>query len=186
MRIGIDIDSTLHHYWDSFSGEVLERHGIHLPYEEQETWHIEGLSPEEVSEIVAATHSGAHVSDAVPYAGAVEAVNRWAQAGHFIHITSHRSTDSHEVTTAWLDSIGLQYDELYCSFDKISRCRELGIDLLVDDSPVNIERAIEEGMAAATILHPWNREVCARLPVASAEDWPGLETALEPYFSAAA
>jgi len=185
VRIGIDIDSTLHHYWDPFSAEVLERHGIHLPYEEQETWHIEGLTGEQVSEIVAATHADPHVSDAVPYEGAVEAVNRWAEAGHFIHITSHRSTDSFEVTTAWLDSIGLRYDELYCSYDKITRCREIGIDLLVDDSPVNIEKAIGEGIAAATILHPWNREVCARLPVYSAQDWAGLEAALAPYFSGA-
>ena len=35
MRIGIDIDSTLHHYWDHFSEVVLERHGIDLPYENQ-------------------------------------------------------------------------------------------------------------------------------------------------------
>ena len=113
MRIGIDIDSTLHHYWDAFSAVVLERHGIHLPYENQETWHIEGLSPDEVAAVIAATHADPHVSDAVPYEGAVEAVNRWADEGHFIHITSHRSSDSHEVTTAWLDSIGLHYDDFH-------------------------------------------------------------------------
>jgi uncharacterized HAD superfamily protein len=134
--------------------------------------------------VVAATHAEPHVSDAVPYEGAVEAVNRWADAGHFIHITSHRSTDSHDVTTAWLDSIGLRYDELYCSYDKITRCREIGVELLIDDSPVNIERAIGEGITAATILHPWNREVCGRLPVVAAEDWPSLDTALSTYLSA--
>jgi uncharacterized HAD superfamily protein len=185
VRIGIDIDSTLHHYWDAFSAVVLERHGIHLPYENQETWHIEGLSPDEVAAVVAATHADPHVSDAVPYEGAVEAVNRWADAGHFIHITSHRSTDSHDVTTAWLDSIGLRYDELYCSYDKITRCREIGVELLIDDSPVNIERAIGEGITAATILHPWNREVCGRLPVVAAEDWPSLDEELSTYLAAA-
>lgn len=186
MRIGIDIDSTLHHYWDQFSAIVLERHGIHLPYEGQETWHIDKLSPDEVTAVIAATHSEPHISDAVPYEGAVEAINRWADDGHFIHITSHRTTDAHDATTAWLDSIGLSYDELYCSYDKITRCREIGIDLLIDDSPVNIERAIGEGITAATILHPWNREVCARLPVVAAEDWPALKAGLDTYFSSAA
>ena len=186
MRIGIDIDSTLHHYWDQFSAIVLERHGITLPYDEQQTWHIGRLTPEEVSEVVAATHSEPHISSAVPYEGAVEAINRWASEGHFIHITSHRATDAHEATVAWLDAIGLEYDELYCSFDKITRCREIGIDTLIDDSPVNIERAIDEGITAATILHPWNREACERLPVVAAEDWPGLARALAPRFAPAA
>lgn len=186
MRIGIDIDSTLHHYWDHFSAIVLERHGIHLPYEDQETWQVEGLTPEQVSAVVAATHAEPHVSDAVPYEGAVETVNRWAGEGHFIHITSHRSTDSHEATAAWLDSIGLHYHELYCSHDKITRCREIGVELLIDDSPVNIERAIGEGIAAATILHPWNRELCGRLPVTAAEDWPSLERALAARLAPAA
>lgn len=186
MRIGIDIDSTLHNYWDQFSAIVLERHGIHLPYEGQETWHIEQLSPEEVSEVIAATHSEPHISDAVPYEGAVGTINRWADEGHFIHITSHRTTDAHDATAAWLESIGLSFDELYCSYDKITRCREIGIELLIDDSPVNIERAIGEGITAATILHPWNREVCAELPVVAADDWPGLSAELDPYFSAAA
>ena len=32
----------------------------------------------------------------------------------------------------------MPYDDLHCSFDKVTRCVELGIDVLVDDSPVNI------------------------------------------------
>ena len=76
---------------------------------------------------------------AEPYPGAVEAVRAWHEAGHFIHITSHRATDSHDATERWLRRIGLPYDELYCSYDKVARCREIGIDVLIDDSPVNLE-----------------------------------------------
>ena len=39
------------------------------------------------------------------------------------------------------DTIGLPHDELYCSDDKIARCLEIGIDVLIDDSPVNLVRA---------------------------------------------
>ena len=31
MRIAIDIDSTLHHYWDQFSAAAMELHGGELP-----------------------------------------------------------------------------------------------------------------------------------------------------------
>ena len=91
----------------------------------------------------------------------METVNAWHAAGHFIHITSHRATDATTRPIAWLDAIGLRYDELYCSYDKITRCREIGIDVLVDDSPVNLERALDAGIIGATIVHPWNRELVA-------------------------
>ena len=47
----------------------------------------------------------------------------WHEAGHFIHITSHRHDGAHGATARWLERIGLPYDELYCSFDKVARCR---------------------------------------------------------------
>ena len=92
----------------------------------------------------------------------------WHEAGHFIHITSHRDVASQDATARWLDRIGLPYDELYCSEDKVARCAEIGIDVLIDDSPENLGRAIEAGMIAATLLHPWNRELCERRTSSSA------------------
>ena len=80
----------------------------------------------------------------------------------------------------WLESIGLPFDELYCSFDKVARCREIGIELLIDDSPVNLQHALDAGIRAATIVHPWNRDLCETEDVICAADWPGLEAALAP------
>jgi hypothetical protein len=180
VRIAIDIDSTLHHYWDQFSEVVRRRYGVDLPYEGQHTWAIEGLTPEQVHEAVLETHGAPLVAAAEPYAGAVETVNAWHADGHFIHITSHRTTDAHAATEAWLDAVGLHRDELYCSYDKIARCREIGIDVLVDDSPVNLERGLDAGIRGATIIHPWNRVVVAERDIVAADDWPGLARALAP------
>jgi uncharacterized HAD superfamily protein len=184
MNIAIDIDSTLHHYWDQLSDAAQRRFGIALPYEEQVTWSITLLRPEQVRACVAETHSEERVLAAEPYPGAVEAVRAWHAAGHFIHVTSHRTTESHEVTERWLKQIELPYDELYCSYDKVARCREIGIDVLIDDSPVTLERALEAGMIAATLLHPWNRELCETEDVICAPDWPGLAEKLTPVLSA--
>jgi hypothetical protein len=57
---------------------------------------------------------------------------------------------------------------------------DLGIDVLVDDSPVNIARAREAGIMAATIIHPWNEEVVERDGVVGARDWDGLRERLAP------
>ena len=94
-------------------------------------------------------------------------------------------TSAHDDTTAWLDAVGLRYDELYCSYDKIARCREIAIDLLVDDSPVNLERALDAGMLGATLAHPWNAQVIAERDIVAADDWPGLATALAPVLAPA-
>src|SRR3954469_16500848 len=139
MRIAIDIDSTLPHYWDVLSDAARRRFGIDLPYEEQLDWGITRLKSEQLTRCIDETHSDKAILDSRPYPGAVEAVTAWAAAGHFIHITSHRHTRAHDATEQWLRQIGLHYDELYCSFDKVTRCEAIGIDLLIDDSPHNIQ-----------------------------------------------
>ncbi len=180
MNIAIDIDSTLHHYWDTFQAAAKRRFGVDLPYGDQCSWHVDLLRPEQIQACIAETHRDEHVLAARPYPGAVEAVRRWHEAGHFIHVTSHRAPSAHAVTARWLDAIGLPYDDLPCSHDKIARARELGIDVLVDDSPVNLVGALEAGMVAATLIHPWNRDVVEEEDVVAADDWPGLERALAP------
>ena len=179
MRIAVDIDSTLHHYWDQLAAIAKRRFGVELPYEEQITWRISRLRPEQVHVCVAETHREEHVLAAEPYPGAVETIRGWHEAGHFIHVTSHRTTDAHGATERWLEQIGMPYDELYCSFDKVSRCREIGIEVLIDDSPVTLMAAAEAGITAATILHPWNRDLCEEEDIVSAPDWPTLARRME-------
>ncbi len=180
MKIAIDIDSTLHHYWDSLSAAAKRRFGVDLPYDEQVTWQIARLKPEQLKACIAETHAPEAVLGAEPYHGAVDVVRRWHDAGHWIHITSHRDGAARDATAQWLDRIGLPYDDLHCSWDKISRARELGVDVLIDDSPVNLIAAIAAGMLAATIAHPWNRDVVEEEDVVAADDWIALERKLAP------
>jgi FMN phosphatase YigB (HAD superfamily) len=178
VRLAIDIDSTLHPYWDQLAEIAQRRFGVALPYEQQFTWAIPDLEPEQLKACVQETHSPEHVLAAEPYPGAVETIQRWHDQGHFIHITSHRATDAHPHTSEWLDQIGLPHDELYCSYDKIARCLEIGIDVLIDDSPETLARAVEAGITAATLEHPWNKDVP---DVILAPDWPTLAQRLEPH-----
>jgi hypothetical protein len=180
LRIAIDIDSTLHHYWDVLSASAKRRFGIELPYDHQLTWAISRLRAEQLRACVEDTHSDAAIAAAKPYPGAVETVNAWHEAGHFIHITSHRAERCHAATARWLDAIGLRYDDLHCSADKLSRCSEIGIDVLVDDSPLNIAGALDAGIIAATLRHPWNTDVCEEEDVICAEDWTDLARRLGP------
>jgi uncharacterized HAD superfamily protein len=183
MRIAIDIDSTLHHYWDMLSDSARRRFGVELPYEEQFDWGITRLRPQQLQACIDDTHRDEAIVASEPYPGAVDTVRAWHEAGHFIHITSHRAGSAHAATERWLRRIELPFDELYCSFDKVSRCTEIAIDVLIDDSPVNIARALEVGIVAATITHPWNRDVCEEEDVVCGADWPELARNLDPVLS---
>ncbi len=178
-RIALDIDSTLHHYWDLLEQIAEERFGVALPYAEQRDWGT-ALDRDSMIRVIEETHSDANIEAAVPYPGAVETVRRWHdEGGHWIHVTSHRRESTEAATARWLEAIGLPYDDLHCSFDKVSRCVELGIEVLVDDSPVNIARAHQEGIVAATIVHPWNEHLVGD-PAIGGADWEELAEKLEP------
>jgi phosphoglycolate phosphatase-like HAD superfamily hydrolase len=179
-KIALDIDSTLHHYWDLLQRVVMERHGVDLPYEDQRDWGITVLERDAVVHCVEETHSDENIAGAEPYPDAVETVREWHSAGHWVHVTSHRRPSTHEATARWLEAIGMPFDDLHCSFDKVTRCAELGIHVLVDDSPVNITRAQAAGIVPATIIHPWNEEIVDRDGVIGARDWRGLKAELDP------
>jgi hypothetical protein len=179
-RIALDIDSTLHHYWDVLQRVVRERYGIELPYEEQYDWGITALERDAVVHCVEETHSDENIAAGVPYEDAVETIRDWHEQGHWIHVTSHRRPQTAIATARWLERIGLPFDDLHCSFDKVTRCVEVGVHVLVDDSPVNIVRAREAGIVPATIIHPWNEELVQRDGVIGARDWAGLRAQLGP------
>lgn len=150
-----------------------------LPYAEQSGWGITALERDQLIAVVEETHSDENIETAEPYEGAVEAVRGWHDAGHWIHVTSHRRTSCDPATRRWLESTEIPYDDLHCSFDKITRCVELRIDVLVDDSPVNIRRARENGILAATLIHPWNESLKAEEGVIAATTWAELERAVD-------
>ena len=183
-RIALDIDSTLHHYWDLLDSIARRRFGVELPYAEQRDWGITKLERGDLIECIEETHSDENIVNAEPYPGAVDVVTRWHDAGHWIHVTSHRDVATREATERWLERIGMPYDDLHCSYDKVTRCVELRIDVLVDDSPVNLAAAGEEGIVAATIVHPWNEGLVESGAAIGGRDWPELAARLEPVLAA--
>ncbi|MDX6696793.1 MAG: uncharacterized protein QOE65_190 [Solirubrobacteraceae bacterium] len=178
MRIAIDIDSTLHHYWGQLEDVARRLFGVELPYAEQHTWGIDRLTPEQLAACIAETHAPELVGAAEPYPGAVEVVRGWRGRGHTIHVASHRAPNAHDHTAEWLEAIGLPFDELRCDYGKVDWAAGAGIGLLIDDSPVNLLAARAAGLEAATLRHPWNSELCAREGIACAADWPALGDAL--------
>jgi len=184
MRIAVDIDSTLHDYWDVLSDISVRRFGVELPYEEQLTWGLTRLRPEQLALCIKESYSEERILAGVPYPGAVEAVRAWRELGHSVYVASNRASDCREATATWLRTIGVPFDELLCSSNKLAGCVELGVELLIDDSPMSIAGALQRGILAATIVHPWNEEVCEEEDVICARDWHELTRLLAPVVGA--
>jgi uncharacterized protein len=181
VRIAIDIDSTLHHHWPLVAAAAKRRFGVELPYEQQFPWTRRRLNDEQLWMCIEDTHFDEAIAGARPYPHAVETVNAWCDAGHRIHVASHRAERSVAATRRWLNDIGLCHHTLYCGDDKVAYCRRMGIEVLIDDTPDNLLRALDAGIVAATLRHPWNEDVCdARREVICAADWQELARALEP------
>lgn len=179
MLVAIDVDSTLHDYWSQFRRIAAARHGIDLPYEEQRTWRVDALTPAQLAAVVEETHSDPVIAEAIPYVGAAEAVTRWRDAGHKILISTHRRGDAHDATAAWLRAHEIPFDELRCGWMKVDHCRQVGAGILIDDSPANLTGALEAGIGAATLRHPWNEALLGAEPaIVSGVDWPELAHAL--------
>jgi uncharacterized protein len=180
MRIAVDIDSTLHDYWDVLSEISVRRFGVELPYEEQLTWGLTRLRPEQLALCIKESYSEERILAGVPYPGAVDAVRAWRERGHSVYVASNREAHCREATAEWLRAIGLPFDDLLCSARKLEQCLELGVELVIDDSPMIITGALEHGILAATIVHPWNEEICEEEDVICASDWHELTRRLAP------
>lgn len=181
MLVAIDVDSTLHDYWLQFRSIAATLHGVDLPYEDQKSWSVDALTPEQLNAVISATHSEQQIAAAIPYAGAADAIQSWRDAGHQILISTHRDEAAHEATASWLQSHDIPYDQLRCGWMKVEHCQQVGAELLIDDSPANLVAALEVGIAAATIRHPWNEALLGTEPAIHAgRDWYELADALAP------
>jgi len=155
----IDIDNTLWHFCDALY-EELRKINKDFPTPDSWThWDLwEGYCTEDdFYNAVNVVHLNQHSDNYLPYPEAKDFLLSLRENGYHITIASHRSPDYRIQTEKWLGKHGLVYDELHLSFHKTQLFTE-SIGVVVDDSPLVLERAVEKGLMATGLLFPWNRE----------------------------
>ncbi len=78
------------------------------------------------------------------------------QKGFYIVIASHRSQDTYGPTVNWLNKYRLLFDEVHLSYDK--SVLFAGSLALVDDSPINLDKALQTGLLGTGLIYPWNEK----------------------------
>lgn len=106
--------------------------------------------------------------------GARRALERLSPLGR-IHIISARTPRVRPATEAWLQHNRLRHDSLHmlCGGDKGAVCRELGIDVFVEDQVHNARAISSAGVPVIMLEAPYNRTFLAP-GVVHAGSWPEI------------
>lgn len=142
MRIGIDIDNTITKTRESVfyykrKSRFKNNKGYYICWDKKD-------QEEFLKEYVENIQMNAKVKD-----GAKEVIDALKRLGHEIILITYRenilSDKTRENTTRFLKEHKIYYDDiLFGSFDKGKVCKENNIDIMIDDSPENIESVAKE------------------------------------------
>jgi hypothetical protein len=89
-----------------------------------------------------------------PIPGAAEAMQSLSEAGHQVHVATHRPSETHAVTEQWLDERDIPYDAY--AYDVPANKGRLDGDLLIDDYHGNVGDAIDAGKRGALFRQPYS------------------------------
>ncbi len=154
----IDIDNTLWQFCDAFYEELIKVNANFPTPDFWTRWDIwEGYcSEDDFNRAINTIHANQDSERYQPYAEARGFLLTLKQNGYHITIASHRSPDYRKQTEKWLKRHGLFYDYLHLSNNKTDLFSTL-TDVVVDDSPLVLEKAVERGAFASGLLFPWNK-----------------------------
>ena len=157
-RAIIDIDNTLWHFCDALYEQLRKLNKEFPPPAKWTHWDLWAgyCSEEDFYSAVNAVHLNQHCKGYVPYPEAKDFLVTLKKHDYLITIASHRSPDYRRQTEMWLEMHSLMHDELHLSFDKTQLFGEQ-TDVVVDDAPQILEKAVEAGIKAAGLLFPWNQ-----------------------------
>lgn len=154
----IDIDNTLWQFSDAFYQELTKTNGNFPTPDRWSTYDLwEGYCS--VEDFIAAINRIHHRQDSDeyrPYPESRDFLTSLRAQGFHVVIASHRTPATSPPTERWLARHGLPYDELHLSLDKTVLFPRA--DVVVDDSPLTLEKAVEHGALGAGLSFPWNRD----------------------------
>lgn len=157
LRIGIDLDGVVHDFvgaYREFRQWVLtDRHTMPEPtrWDFCEEWNVDK------ADFRQHIHSEPAVFQGRPYPGAIDGLRQLADAGHSIHIVTHRPASQVRTTCEWLERWEVPFDTLTFAEDKtIAK-----VDVFLEDNVENYEALRDAGVQAFLMDRPWNRDADA-------------------------
>lgn len=158
----VDVDDTL---WDfsSKAYEIAVSEGYNIP--EPKDWHSWGvfsinIPTDKLWELFDRVHEEQNACLPFPEAAAFM---HWLHQHFHIIVATHRKELHLEALETWLIDYGIEYDELYLSFDKTKLFNDPRVALVIDDRPETLCAAIDKEVALpCSLRYPYNENVMHR------------------------
>lgn len=153
----VDIDNTLWQFSDAF---YLELKKTNRDFPTPDLWSNLDIWDQYCSEadFISAINTIHHNQDSdryQPYPESQGFLSSLKEHGFHIIIASHRVPTTRRPTAQWLARHGLPYDELHLSRDKTVLFSN--VDVVVDDAPPTLKKAVACGARGAGLSFPWNQ-----------------------------
>lgn len=176
LRLGFDLDGVLCDFAMALCREMDRLHGIslnlsHMDIVDHSLEKSLGIPAEIVVDII---DSAFEHQEILPIPGAIEGLWTLADIGHQINLVSIRSRVGQNAAYLWLSRHKIPAHSIsWCeSGHKWKAARDLGLDVFVDDNPIEAESI---GMlpccVSVVFTQPWNIEMGQKTGVVRAFTW---------------
>ena len=171
LQIGIDFDdiliefnASIHAYYNKKLGTSIQKKDV-FTYDMHRVWSCE---PEEAGRRVFEFCETPEHHAAIPVDGSIEGIDELGKK-HKLHLITSRSPAIEDLTLRWLQKhfsdkfagihfTGQFFGEKSTMRTKIDVCKELGIDLMIEDSASQAKALAGAGIPVILLDMPWNQE----------------------------
>ncbi|MDO8569682.1 MAG: hypothetical protein Q7R89_02835 [bacterium] len=182
MTIGFDLDDLLLGFFDALHPYCNNRYGTSCQRGDLTSFSLAklwGVSEEEATKRVFDFYQSSEHWGAKPVDGSVEGIKKLKQH-HKLHVITAKPEELKDKTLEWLDKHfpqmfdGIHFTNHYngngLKRSKGEVCKELGIELFVDDFLENVNNVANFDIPALLFDAPWNQgEV--KLPITRVYSW---------------
>lgn len=162
LTIGIDIDDTITNTFYHLMPAVAKFYNMDLEYLKQNKISYTSLTPEMKTKELefAREYFDKLIPDTPIKQDAAEYIRKIKKLGHKIIIITARNhmfyEDPYKTSSEYLTKHNVQFDELYCTFDKAGICKEQNVDIFIDDSIRQCDSMKKIGITPLLFVSPIN------------------------------
>lgn len=155
--VGVDLDGVLGNQVAGVLRRVKQRLGIDLDYEHVVHWDLPLGDTSFVPEIASAMKDPDYIRDMPVHDGAREMLAALHER-YSVKVITVRPRESIHLTTQWLATNALLYDELVPAKEALKSRH--GADALIDDYPRNLAEFLGRPTGVGVLVdQPWNQDV---------------------------
>ena len=178
MRIGIDLDGVVIDTIKLMAEELSKHLGIQITTTDI-IFHFNNFRKD--AEDFIAKNLDYFYNSLDPIKGAVETIN-YLNKHHKVSIITARKIHAFDITEKWLIKNSINYSNLCLTngSSKVKFCKQLGIDIIIEDSSPNALEISSSGIPVILITTEYNSNLKGNM-ITHCKDWKEIRNAIKTF-----